>query len=412
LKFEKELEMARAEIPVNDANNWRLRTPGAKGWERTPRKEAGRKYFMVSADTHITPPKDLFSKRIAPEYRDRLPRMEATADGGRILHIEGAKPSRIVPGNLEGEDAYRAQADTIGDDPETDVARRISDLDEDGIDAELIFPNGPALGAFWTPDPKFALAQFRIYNEWSAELTRPHRHRMKMAAGVATADIDLAIREIEHIAGLGFDVVALPGAPEPQNKERKYNHPDFDRLWAAIQDTDMTMVFHVATAGDPRAARGAGGAIINRAHSHMTVVDPIAALCASGILDRFTKLRFVSVEAGVGWIPSLLDQMDETYRKHHMWVRPKLAHGLPSDYFRAHGGATFEEDRSGMLLVEPYNLENNFMWANDYPHHEGTFPHSAEAIERELGHLREDTREKILGLNAARFFKFPLPEGH
>ena len=48
------------------------------------------------------------------------------------------------------------------------------------------------------------------------------------------------------------------------------------------------------------------------------------------------------------------------------------------------------------------------MWANDYPHAEGTWPHSAEAIEREMGQLKEDQRAKILGLNAARIFKFDV----
>ncbi len=52
------------------------------------------------------------------------------------------------------------------------------------------------------------------------------------------------------------------------------------------------------------------------------------------------------------------------------------------------------------------------MWANDYPHHEGTWPHSAQAIERTMGHLSEPARAKILGLNAARFFGFRVPPGY
>ena len=55
-----------------------------------------------------------------------------------------------------------------------------------------------------------------------------------------------------------------------------------------------------------------------------------------------------------------------------------------------------------------YNLIDNFMWANDYPHHEGSWPHSAEAIERQMGHLNEEQRAKILGLNAARIFNFDV----
>jgi predicted TIM-barrel fold metal-dependent hydrolase len=83
--------------------------------------------------------------------------------------------------------------------------------------------------------------------------------------------------------------------------------------------------------------------------------------------------------------------------------------GLPSDYYRAHGFATFQEDPSGLALAERYGLTGNFMWANDYPHHEGTWPHSAEAIERTMPDLNDTQRAKILGLNAARFFKLEVP---
>jgi predicted TIM-barrel fold metal-dependent hydrolase len=126
------------------------------------------------------------------------------------------------------------------------------------------------------------------------------------------------------------------------------------------------------------------------------------------VLERFKRLRFATVEAGIGWVPWLLAAMDEAYRKHHMWVRPKLQ-GLPSDYYRAHGFATFQEDPAGLALAERRGLTDNFMWANDYPHHEGTWPHSAEAIERTMAELSDVTRAKILGLNAARFFKLDVP---
>jgi predicted TIM-barrel fold metal-dependent hydrolase len=84
---------------------------------------------------------------------------------------------------------------------------------------------------------------------------------------------------------------------------------------------------------------------------------------------------------------------------------------LPSEYYRSNCFASFGEDEAAMRLVEPLGLENCFMWANDYPHHEGSWPHSAEAIERSFGEqLQETTRAKLLGLNAARAFRFPVPE--
>ena len=92
-----------------------------------------------------------------------------------------------------------------------------------------------------------------------------------------------------------------------------------------------------------------------------------------------------------------------------MWVRPKLKY-LPSEYFKMNGFASFQEDKAGLDLAREHGLIDNFMWANDFPHHEGTWPHSAQAIERTMGALNDEERAKVLGGNAARVFKFPIPE--
>jgi predicted TIM-barrel fold metal-dependent hydrolase len=146
------------------------------------------------------------------------------------------------------------------------------------------------------------------------------------------------------------------------------------------------------------------------AHSLAPTIEPVVNLCASGILERFPGVRFASIEAGIGWVAWALVAMDEGYKKHHMWAFPKLKQ-LPSEYFRQHGAASFQEDGPGLDLVDEWRLEDCFLWANDYPHHEGTWPHSAEAIERTMAKLSDAQRAKILGLNAAKLFGFEVPEG-
>ena len=74
------------------------------------------------------------------------------------------------------------------------------------------------------------------------------------------------------------------------------------------------------------------------------------------------------------------------------------------------GSRPSRRDKPGLDLAREHKLVDNFLWANDYPHHEGTWPHSAEAIERTMGQLTDAERAKILGLNAARVFRFPIPE--
>lgn len=408
-------------IETNPENLWRLETPGEEGWARTARPGAQDrpKYFMVSCDTHLQPPPKLFHERIDARFRDLLPRIE-TRDGVRyMVRGDTGEADRLVESEFHGEDLVRSRAGAAfrgdSDNAFGDYApleQRVADQDRDGVDAEVIFPNGPALLMWATRDIAFMEAQCRVWNDWAIEFCRPHLDRCAPAAAIPAMDVDAAIAEVERSAKLGFRVLTLPNKPfwGPEDGSMpSYNHKDYDRLWAAIQAHDMPVTFHAATGKDPRAVKGYGGAIINYVfHGCMQVVEPAVTLCASGAIERFPGLRFALIEGNAGFVPWMLDMMDEAHLKHHFWTRPKLKE-LPSTYFRTNGAVTLGEDRSALLTAEPYGLETNLLWANDFPHHEGTWPHSAAAIARIFGHLREETRANILGLNAARFFGFAIP---
>ena len=392
-------------IPTPYENNiWRLATPGIDGWTRTARPNDPNKYFMVSLDGHVQEPADLWATRMDKKYRERLPGVSVDNKGKKYQKTEGFRPTRLRNIQFNGEDGLRNQSGTT---PE----ERIADQDADGVDAEILYPN-KGLVMWATPDPLFSQAMCTVWNDWAWETFADYNYRMSPMACVATADIAGAIKEIERCAALGFRGLSLPCKPvwgAPDHEALNYNLPEFDPLWDCIESVDLPMTFHVSTGRDPRTSRGNGGAVINYAvHSLAPTMEPIANLCASGVLERFPGLKFGSVEAGIGWVPWAVSALDEAYLKHHMFVRPKLGK-LPSDFFKTQGFATFQEDKPGLDLAREHGLIDNFMWANDYPHHEGTWPHSAEAIERTMTGLDDGERAKILGINAARVFKFPIP---
>ena len=391
-------------LHVDVPNQWRLQSPGHAGWTRTARPDDPNKYFIVSADCHANEPANLWAERIDAKYRDRLPRVITDENGVKWRVSEGHRPDRLRVDEMEGEDRLRQLA---GADPRD----RLRDHARDGIDAEVIFPN-KGLSMWATPDAAFAQAQCRVWNEWAWETFGSYNTQLSPVAAIATADLEGSIAEVKRVAKVGFRALTLPCKPvwgAHDVDHANYNLPTFDPLWGVIQDTGLPITFHISTGRDPRASRGNGGAVINYvSHSLAPTVEPVANFCASGLLERFPKLRFATIEAGIGWLPWALEAMDEAYRKHHFWVRPKLKH-LPSDYFRMHGFASFQEDPVGLRLAEPLNLMDCFMWGNDYPHHEGTWPHSAEAIERTMAGVSDAARAKMLGLNAARLFGFAVP---
>jgi predicted TIM-barrel fold metal-dependent hydrolase len=400
--------MNQEQIPVDEKNRWRTETPGHAGWEHTAHPDDHDRYLMISADCHCNEPGNLWWTRIDKKFQHRLPHVEVDEKGEKWMVVEGYQKSRMRARNIQdapkgGEDRLRGEA---GRDP----IDRIKDHRRDGIDAEILFPN-KGLSMWATQDVEFGAAQCRVWNDWAWETFGPYYDFMSPLAAIMTADVNVAIAEIKRTAKMGFRGITLPAKPiwgAADARHPNYNLAIYDPMWAVIQDCDLPITFHISTGMDPRTARKEGGAVINYVtHACTTVIEPMSCLCASGVFEHFPKLRFALIECGIGWVPWALDAMDEAYRKHHLWAYPKLKQ-LPSEYFRQHGAASFQEDAAGLKLAEPFNLIDNFLWANDYPHAEGTWPHSAEAIERQMGHLRDGSRAKILGLNSAKMFKFDV----
>jgi predicted TIM-barrel fold metal-dependent hydrolase len=395
------IEETNLEVDVN--NRWRLETPGHEGWPRTARPGDPSKYLMISADCHANEPSGLWLERMDKKFHHRLPRIETDENGVKWVIAEGMQRSRMIDHQMTGEEAIRNKA---GATPE----QRIKDHLRDGIDAEIMFPN-KGLSVWATTDPEFGAAQCKVWNDWAWETYGPYNDFMSPIAAIMTVDVNMAIDEIKRVAKLGYRGVNLPCKPifgAHDAHHPNYNWAIYDPMWTVIQECDITITFHISTGRDPRAARKDGGAIINyAAHALSPTLEPIASLCASGVLERFPKLRFAGIECGIGWVPWALEAMDEAARKHHMWAYPKLKK-LPSEYFREHGACSFQDDPIGIELAEKHGLVDNFLWANDYPHHEGSWPHSAESIERQMGGLQEESRAKILGLNSAKMFKFDV----
>ena len=359
---------------------------------------AAKKYFIVSADCHVLEPPDLWERRIAPKFRHRLPKMELDDRGRKTLIVEGQRSTRIRDFSLAGDDLERAKSGSW------DPAKRHKDLDRDGIDAEVVYPNRGLL--MWaSPDHEHQTEMCRVWNDWAIEVFPTSQKRSLPVAAIAPQNVETSVKEVERVAKLGYRAVFLP----VQVPDQPYNLPLYEPLWAAIQETGMPMSFHVGTGKDPRTATGNGGAILNYVwHALATAIEPVTQMCVSGILQRFPQLKFATVEAGIGWLAWTLWVMDEGYQKHHFWVAPKLEM-LPSEYFRRQGYSTFQDDPIG-LETRKWIGPENLMWGDDYPHHEGTWPRSQEVIDRTMSDLSDEERHKVLGLTAARLYGFDIPE--
>jgi predicted TIM-barrel fold metal-dependent hydrolase len=350
--------------------------------------------LVNSADSHVVEPFDLWQERLPWHLRDRAPR-RVEQDGRWLFVIEGMPPRKMgspSPAATDGPSHFRAG----GADPDL----RIADLEADGVWGEVLYPT-IALFGFLIPDPELRWACARAYNDWLADTFARSSNRFAGAALIPVQEVDLAVEEIERVAGLGLRSVMLPMSPPA---ERPYNSPDYDRLWAAAASHRFPVSFHVGTGASPWTERGPGGAVINYVEVGLGAQRTLSYLAASGVLERHPDLHVVMVECGAGWLAWVLERMDEAFEEHASWVNPKLAEP-PSWYVRRQGHVTFGNDASGVHNRGFTGIEP-LLWASDYPHPEGTWPHTRQTLERVFAGVPDHEKAAIVGGTAARLYGF------
>ena len=366
--------------------------------------------MIISADSHASEPSSLF-ERLPEEYRRRAPRTEER-NGGIYYIQDGQRPLRqdIATSQLTEEDKRREfrsdEGAGQGREAGTDLPLRIADLEEDGVNAEVIYPNG-IFNALASPDPGYQVAFSRLYNDWYHEVFGDNMERFVPSAMIPMGDIDGSVKEARRTAKLGYRSFSLPVLLS----NLPYNRPDYEKFWDAMDDVKVPLSFHVFTGTDPipedmgeENSHGAGLIYIGLG---MTVaMAPLTMLTASGVLERHPELNFVLVECGIGWLAWYLNVLDELYDKRHMWQQPKLSL-KPSEYWKRQGYVTFGDDEVGLRNRDITGVDC-LMWGSDYPHDEGTFPHSREVIGRTFSELPEEETRKIVGENAAKLYGFPL----
>src|SRR2546422_488383 len=117
---------------------------------------------------------------------------------------------------------------------------------------------------------------------------------------------------------------------------------------------------------------------------------------------RHPKLRLVLGESGIGWLPYILERLDDTYEE-------RLADDLklplpPSAYFKRQMYATFQKDFHGVRAMAEI-APDNVMWGSDYPHRDGTWPFSQKAIEEQFRGIDPKIQRKMLWENVRRVYR-------
>ncbi len=287
------------------------------------------------------------------------------------------------------------------EDPDAQAWLRFQD--EHGITLSVVYPTaGLALGKAALPAWASALSQG--YNDWLADRFTKITPRIKGVALLAPQDPEGAAAELRRtVTEHGFVGGVLPGATN--NQTPLFGSPDFYPIWEAAEELDVPIAIHGGVSSNMGLDRVTSFAEAHCLEHPFVQMLQLTNMMFRGVFDQFPRLRVAYLEAGVGWVPYMMDRLDEDAEKFGARLeRPPQRR--PSEYLKS-GNIFFTAEVEEHTL--PYVIEmlrdDVILWASDYPHERerdefgGDLPYF-----RARQDLTDEVKNRILWDNAVRFY--------
>jgi predicted TIM-barrel fold metal-dependent hydrolase len=354
---------------------------------------------LISADSHVVEPADLWQTRMDRRYRESAPKV-VQQDGKWLIVAPGGVHFPVAgqfAAGMRGEELreHLGKGYEAGRPSGWDPTKRIADQETDGVAAEVLYTsNGLAL--FSLQDGELQRACFAVFNDWLAEYCSVSPRRLLGTALISLADIPAAVKELERCAKAG-----LRGAMISNGPNQAYHHHVYDPFWQAASELEMPLSLHIITTSKHQSitdfSKNPFMLLFDWVHETQGC---LASFLMGGVLERFPKLRLISTENDIGWLPYFLHRLDHNYG---LGVAPNPPPLKPSEYARRQLWATFQDDPCGVALYKFFG-EDNFMWASDFPHLDSTWPHSREVIKENFASIPDSVTRKIVCDNATGLY--------
>src|SRR4051794_3479438 len=362
---------------------------------------ANTEFEIISADSHVIEPHDLWLKYADPAYRDRVPRL-----------VRGEEHDLLVGEEYEGHigllsGVLRKGADVIVDGRwEDDVFpggydphQRMKDLARDGISAEVLFPT-VGLAFYPIADGGLLWAMLRAYNTWLGDFCGEYPDRLFGIAMLNSDDVDTAVQELRRSRELGHVGAMIPlfGGD--------YRDRAFDPLWAAAAELGMPINLHSSTWRDKSKGFFSQTSFTDRMmNTPYQIQHVLFDLIFSGVFDRHPNLTIVSTENDAGWAAHAVERGDYWWER----MRSLVPEGevvctqKPTHYFHNNIRHAFMRDRAAVLARELIGMDS-LMWGNDFPHHISTWPESHLLLEEYRHDLSPEEHGKLFAGNVTAVY--------
>ncbi len=371
-------------------------------------KNGKRKLEIVSGDSHVVEPPDLWEKWLPKKYLDKAPKLVKDVEGGDAwLYDDSGMPEPLGLVTKVGQpfEQLKWTGSRYGKEihPSCHEGKeRLKILDNDGVDAELLYPPQRAIGKFMrNKDHEVQLAGIRAYNTWLKDsFCAADPHRLVGLAQMPNAGIENTISELKWAKQKGYKGAIIAAWPSGGEVLRR----DDDPFWAAAVEMEMPIAIHILLHNNPppRPKATTEAAPVLGAGAFSNFMPLWTELVMSGVFDRYPGLKMVGAEVGAGWVPHFLEMIDDRYWRNRTWAKPPVKR-VPSTYFKSNWTVTFIIDHIGVQTRHAIGVDN-LCWSTDFPHHGNDYPYSRKVIDEHFVNVPDDERAKIVGGNMVRWY--------
>lgn len=370
---------------------------------------------IVSVDDHISEPPDMFKKHLKGADLESAPQFHTTAKGENYWTYQGMVMSSVglnaVVGRVPEEYGMEPQSLAQVRKGCYDQKARIDDMNVNGVAASLNFGS---VGGFdgtrcyhKAPDKQMALVHLRAYNDWHIqEWCGYDRGRFIPCAILPTWSMDATVAEIKRIAALGCTSVTLSENPTKTGLPSIHN-AYWEPMWKALTDNDITICLHIGS-GNPQPHASDETPI----EAWITTMPMSISIGAADwlqleALQRYSDMKIMLSESGIGWIPYFMERADFSHWRHKAWTHSGFSGKKPSDVFRKHFMTCFIDDVFGLQNLDAVG-EDMVAFEVDYPHSDALWPEVPEYLWRSVKHLTDVQIDKVTHLNSMRWLRHDM----
>ena len=390
---------------------------------------------IISVDDHVVEPPHVWDRWLPAKYRDAGPKMvrrgirqiEKVGIGHYVEYFDDESPTKVdcwlyedlvyTHKRMVAAAGYSKEEMTLT--PVTydlmrpgcyDPKARLEDMDTGWVEASMCFPTFPRFcGQTFSEgkDKEVGMACVKAYNDWMVEeWCGDSGGRLIPLAIIPLWDVAAAADEVRRNAARGVPAVCFSELPFHLGLPTIHSGY-WDPFFAACEETSTVVAMHIGSSSKMPATSSDAPPSVSATLAFGNAMSSMIDFLMSGVLVRFPGLKLLYAESQIGWIPYVLQRVDQVWEDNQAWAQTKQIPEPPSTYYHQSMYGCFINDPHGLASLDEIGIDH-VTAETDYPHSDSTWPDTKEIMTKLLAGLSDAQVEQIVRGNAIKLLRLPL----